>query len=137
MLALGEKIGKGLDRGAFFALFGDLGAGKSVFIRGLARGLGVEGRICSPTFTVMCRYEGRRMLNHFDLYRISEEDCIEAGFDDFFFDPEAVNAVEWSERLSEFPENTVKVNIKKTGETERLVELFDEHGLLAFLRNEK
>ena len=137
MLALGEKIGKELTRGVFFALSGDLGAGKTVFIRGLARGLGIKGRVCSPTFTVMCQYRGRMALNHFDLYRITEDDCIEAGFDDFFFDPDAVNAVEWSERLSEFPENTVKVNIIKTGETERKVEFNDECGILAFLGNEK
>ena len=85
-IALGEKIAKNLKKGAFIALSGDLGAGKTVFVKGLAKGLDIKERIVSPTYTIMCQYFGNKELYHFDLYRITEDDCYESGFDDFFFD---------------------------------------------------
>lgn len=130
-LLLGETIGKQLTSGIFFALNGDLGAGKTVFVRGLARGLNISGRITSPTFTVMCEYTGRMPLYHFDLYRLTEGDFFE--FEDYLFDPNAVVAVEWSERMTEFPENTVSININKTESGTRTAEICDSCGLLSFL----
>ncbi len=134
-LTLGEYIGKSLTSGVFFALNGDLGAGKTVFVRGLARGLNISGPITSPTFTVMCEYAGRMPLYHFDLYRLSGEDFFE--FEDFLFDSSAVVAVEWSERMTEFPENTVTVNINKTENGTRIAEICDKRNLLSFLGDYK
>ena len=131
MIALGEKIAKSLKRGAFIALSGDLGAGKTVFVKGLARGLQVKERVVSPTYTIMCQYFGIKELYHFDLYRITEDDCYDSGFDDFFFDVNAVCAVEWSERLTSFPDHLMTVHIEKTGETTRRVTVNDEKSLLS------
>jgi len=132
MLALGEKIAKSIKRGAFIALYGELGAGKTVFVKGLARGLNISDRVASPTFTVMCQYFGDKQLCHFDLYRITEEDCISLGFDDFFYDDTIICAVEWSERLTELPPKSITVTIEKTGENTRKVTVDDGKRLTAF-----
>lgn len=129
-IALGEKIGKNLIKGAFIALSGDLGAGKTVFVKGLAKGLGIDERIVSPTYTIMCQYFGKKELYHFDLYRITEDDCYDSGFDDFFFDENAVCAVEWSERLSSFPKHKMTVHIEKISENERKATVTDDNNLL-------
>ena len=131
MIALGEKIAKNLKKGAFIALSGDLGAGKTVFVKGLAMGLQVNERVVSPTYTIMCQYFGIKELYHFDLYRITEDDCYDSGFDDFFFDENAVCAVEWSERLTSFPEHLMTVHIEKTGESTRRVAVTDNRRLLS------
>ena len=129
-IALGEKIAKNLKKGAFIALSGDLGAGKTVFVKGLAKGLDIKERIVSPTYTIMCQYFGNKELYHFDLYRITEDDCYESGFDDFFFDENAICAVEWSERLTSFPENKMDVIIEKTGVNTRKATVIDDKNLL-------
>ncbi len=128
-LALGVKIAENLKSGAFIALSGDLGAGKTVFVKGLAEGLGIRERVTSPTYTVMCQYFGKKELCHFDLYRITEDDCYSMGFDDFFYDESIVCAVEWSERLSSLPPHLLSVNIIKTGENSRRAEITVENGL--------
>ena len=100
-LDLGEQLGRLLGQSALILLQGDLGAGKSVLARGIARGLGVPGDvpITSPTFTLMNHYPARLDLYHFDLYRISDPDeLIEIGFDDYAFG-NGVALVEWPERL--------------------------------------
>jgi tRNA threonylcarbamoyladenosine biosynthesis protein TsaE len=129
-VALGEKLAKNIKEGAFIALSGDLGAGKTVFVKGLAKGLLVNERIVSPTYTIMCQYFGEKMLCHFDLYRITEDDCYDMGFDDFFFDDTIVCAVEWSERLTSLPSNVIRVDIEKTGENSRRLTVTDENGVL-------
>ena len=129
-VALGAKLAENLKNGAFIALSGELGAGKTVFVKGLAKGLSVKERVVSPTYTVMCQYFGKKELYHFDLYRVTEDDCYDMGFDDFFFDENAVCAVEWSERLSFLPPNTMSVHIEKTGENSRRITVTDEKGLL-------
>jgi tRNA threonylcarbamoyladenosine biosynthesis protein TsaE len=129
-VALGEKIAKSLKSGAFIALTGDLGAGKTVFVKGLAQGLNVRERIVSPTYTIMCQYFGDKMLCHFDLYRITEDDCYDMGFDDYFFDETVVCAVEWSERLTSLPPKVIRVDIKKTGDLSREITVNDENCLL-------
>lgn len=128
--ALGEKLAKKLNSGVFIALTGDLGAGKTVFVKGLAKGLNVKERVVSPTYTIMCQYFGDKMLCHFDLYRISEDDCYNMGFDDFFFDENVICALEWSERLSDLPDNIIRVNIEKTGESSRLITINDEKAII-------
>ncbi len=102
-LQLGEKLGRLLTQPALVLLQGDLGAGKTVFARGIARGLGVAESIpiTSPTFTLMNHYPARLDLYHFDLYRLSEPDeLIELGFDDYAFG-DGVALVEWPEKMDD------------------------------------
>jgi tRNA threonylcarbamoyladenosine biosynthesis protein TsaE len=112
-LKLGEIIGKSLNPGSIIALVGDLGAGKTVLVKGIAKGLGVDEEPNSPTFVIMNQYEGRIPLYHFDLYRVSsEEELFGIGYDEFFFG-EGVAAVEWADRVQDvFPEHTIKIEIK-------------------------
>ncbi len=113
-IKLGEIIGKSLEPGSIIALRGDLGAGKTVLVKGIARGLGIEDEPVSPTFVIMNVYEGRIPLYHFDLYRISGADeLMGIGADEFLYGGGGVSAVEWAERVQEiFPEYTIYIDIK-------------------------
>ncbi len=128
--ALGKKIAQNLKGGAFIALQGGLGVGKTVFVKGLAQGLNISQRITSPTFPIMCQYFGTRELCHFDLYRVTEDDCYDMGFDDFFFDPSVICAVEWSERLHDLPVHTLIVKLSVNNDGSRQAEITDDKGLL-------
>ena len=114
--ALGASLGTELSGGEIVALHGDLGAGKTVFARGLSRGMGVDEPICSPTFTVVQEYQGDRYrLYHIDLYRLSGvDDALAFGIEDYLEDEEAVTVIEWSERISELLSglNVVHVDIQ-------------------------
>lgn len=109
----GEQLARELRPGDVVALFGDLGAGKTQFIRGLACGLGVTDPVSSPTFAIVHAYHGRIPLYHFDMYRIeSWADLESTGFFDYLEDG-GVCAVEWSENIeAALPENTVRVQIE-------------------------
>jgi tRNA threonylcarbamoyladenosine biosynthesis protein TsaE len=98
--ALGEQLGRSLPIGTVLGLSGDLGAGKTAFVRGLARGLGCGGRVHSPTFALLNQYEGGRLpLYHLDLYRLNgPEDVRGAGLEEYLVRPRGVSAVEWIER---------------------------------------
>ena len=111
-LKLGEMIGKTLNPGTIIALTGELGVGKSVLVKGIAKGLGVEEEPNSPTFVIMNCYEGRLPLFHFDLYRVADEDELTAmGYEEFFFG-EGVSAVEWADRVPGiFPAGTIEIGI--------------------------
>ena len=117
--ALGETLARRLGAGDVVAYRGDLGAGKTAFTRGLARGLGCTGRVTSPTFTVVNEYEGRLPLFHFDLYRLDGEDALyDIGWEDYL-DRGGVCAVEWSERAEgALPRETVWVSIRRCAESE-------------------
>lgn len=117
--ALGETLARRLGPGDVVAYRGDLGAGKTAFTRGLARGLGCTGRVTSPTFTVVNEYEGRLPLFHFDLYRLAgEEELCDVGWEDYL-DRGGVCAVEWSERAeAALPRETVWVSIRRCAENE-------------------
>ena len=117
--ALGETLARRLGPGDVVAYRGDLGAGKTAFTRGLARGLGCTGRVTSPTFTVVNEYEGRLPLFHFDLYRLEGEDALyDIGWEDYL-DRGGVCAVEWSERAeTALPRETVWVSIRRCAENE-------------------
>lgn len=117
--ALGETLARRLGPGDVVAYRGDLGAGKTAFTRGLARGLGCTGRVTSPTFTVVNEYEGRLPLFHFDLYRLEGEDALyDIGWEDYL-DRDGVCAVEWSERAeTALPRETVWVSIRRCAESE-------------------
>ncbi|MDW7672984.1 MAG: tRNA (adenosine(37)-N6)-threonylcarbamoyltransferase complex ATPase subunit type 1 TsaE [Bacillota bacterium] len=96
---LGQKLGQALVAGDFVALSGDLGAGKTAFAKGIAKGLEVEEPVTSPTFTIVQQYEGRLSLFHFDTYRLEEcWDLEDIGYEDYFFG-EGVCLVEWPEKV--------------------------------------
>ena len=113
--ALGARLAGALGPGAVVAFTGDLGAGKTAFIRGLARGLGVPGRVTSPTFTIVDEHEGGRLpLFHFDLYRLGGADELyDIGWEDYLARG-GVCAVEWSERMEDALEpGAVRVDIRR------------------------
>jgi tRNA threonylcarbamoyladenosine biosynthesis protein TsaE len=99
-LALGETWGREARRGWVFGLTGELGAGKTQLVKGLARGLGIAERVHSPTFTLVNEYSGGRLpLFHLDLYRLeTAQQAIQAGLEEFLGDPPGVTVVEWAER---------------------------------------
>ena len=113
--ALGERLATRLTGGEVIAYTGDLGAGKTAFTRGLARGLGITDRVTSPTFTIVNEYEGGRLpLFHFDMYRQSSSDELyDIGWEDYLARG-GVCAVEWSEIVSDALEENelIRVDIK-------------------------
>ena len=117
--ALGTRLAGALEPGAVVAFTGDLGAGKTAFVRGLARGLGIRDRVTSPTFTIVNEYEGGRLpLFHFDLYRLGcADELFDIGWEDYLARG-GVCAVEWSERMEELLEpGTIRVDLRR-GEDE-------------------
>ena len=130
--ALGQRLGQILSAGAVVAYRGDLGAGKTAFTRGLARGLGYSQPVTSPTYTVVNEYLGGRLpLFHFDMYRLGcADDLFDIGWDDYL-ERGGVCAVEWSENVAEAMENPVTVTIEKLGESTRriTVEGSEQHAL--------
>ncbi len=122
--AVGVALGKILPPGAILAYRGDLGAGKTAFTRGLARGLGYKDPVTSPTYTIVNEYLGGRLpLFHFDMYRLgSAEDLWDIGWEDYL-DRGGICAVEWSENVEEALEDAVLITISKTGENSRTIEI--------------
>ena len=121
--ALGEALGRVLPPGSVVAYTGGLGAGKTAFTRGLARGLGVQDRVTSPTYTIVNEYEGGRLpLFHFDWYRLSDaEELFDIGWEDYL-SRGGVCAVEWSENAPEAFDAPVRVTIRQAGEA-RLISI--------------
>ena len=118
--ALGFRLGQLIQPGAVIAYTGDLGAGKTAFTRGLARGLGIPDRVTSPTFTIVNEYEGGRLpLFHFDMYRLgSSDELFDIGWEDYLARG-GVCAVEWSENVADaMPDGTVYVTIQRAPEGE-------------------
>jgi len=123
--SLGEQWGRSAPLGRVFALSGDLGAGKTQLVRGIARGLGVASRVHSPTFTLVNEYTGGRLpMFHLDLYRLETPEQIHgAGLEDFL-EPAGVAVIEWAERLTNEDlgmVNVFRVRIETLGETERRI----------------
>ena len=115
---IGARLAEQLEPGAVVAFTGDLGAGKTAFTRGLARGLGIPDRITSPTFTIVNEYEGGRLpLFHFDMYRLgSADELFDIGWEDYL-NRGGVCAVEWSENVAEAMETgTIRVSIRREGD---------------------
>ncbi|MCI9187377.1 MAG: tRNA (adenosine(37)-N6)-threonylcarbamoyltransferase complex ATPase subunit type 1 TsaE [Oscillospiraceae bacterium] len=121
--ALGEALGRVLPPGSVVAYTGGLGAGKTAFTRGLARGLGIQDRVTSPTYTIVNEYEGGRLpLFHFDWYRLSDaEELFDIGWEDYL-SRGGVCAVEWSENAPEAFDAPVRVTIRQAGEA-RLISI--------------
>ena len=120
--ALGAALAARLVPGTILAYRGDLGAGKTAFTRGLARGLGCTDLVTSPTYTIVNEYLGGRLpLFHFDMYRLrSSEDLWDIGWEDYL-DREGICAVEWSENVADAMEGAVTVTIEKLGEGSRRI----------------
>ena len=123
---LGERLAGALKPGMVIAFTGDLGAGKTAFTRGLARGLGIPERVTSPTFTIVNEYEGGRLpLFHFDMYRLgSSEELYDIGWEDYLARG-GVCAVEWSENIEDVLEHdAIRVDIRRgEHEGQRLIEI--------------
>lgn len=121
---VGRKMAEGLRGGEVIALRGGLGAGKTAFVRGLAAGLGYQGRVQSPTFTIVNEYIGGRLpLFHFDLYRLgSEDELFEIGWEDYL-ERGGVCALEWSENAGEALEESVRVTLRRISDEEREIEI--------------
>lgn len=121
----GEAVAKSLPNGSVVALYGDLGAGKTAFVRGMARGMGINARVSSPTFTIVNEYAGNgRELLHFDMYRLGGPDeLFDIGWDDYLARG-AVCAVEWSENVEDiFDGSEVVVHIRKLSDAQREIEV--------------
>ena len=116
---IGAAVGKIIPAGTVLAYRGDLGAGKTAFTRGLARGLGCRGRVTSPTFTIVNEYDGPTPLFHFDMYRLADADALfDIGWEDYL-DRGGVCAVEWSENVREaLPPDAVTVTIARCPEND-------------------
>ena len=111
---LGRRFASGLPGGTVVAMYGDLGAGKTAFVRGMARGMGLDCRVSSPTFTIVNEYEGDIPLFHFDLYRLgSSDELFDIGWEDYLARG-GVCAVEWSERAEDaFDGSTVRIDFRR------------------------
>ena len=119
---LGAALGKVLPSGTVLAYQGDLGAGKTAFTRGLAKGLGCTDMVTSPTYTIVNEYlSGRLPLFHFDMYRLgSADDLWDIGWEDYL-DRNGICAVEWSENVRDALENAITVTIEKlNGDSRRI-----------------
>ena len=125
--ALGAKLALALRPGDVVAFFGDLGAGKTAFVRGMARGMGLDARVSSPTFTIVNEYLGDRELCHFDMYRLEGSDeLFDIGWEDYLRRG-AICAVEWSERVEDaFDGGETRVKIEKLSDSERRITIEDK-----------
>ncbi len=124
--ALGERLASTLTEGRVVAFTGDLGAGKTAFVSGMARALGVEERVTSPTFTIVNEYEGGRLpLFHFDMYRLdSADELFHIGWEDYLARG-GICAVEWSENVAEaIEDDAIRVSIVRgDGDDDRVIDI--------------
>ena len=121
----GERFGAEVPDGAVVAMYGELGSGKTAFVRGMARGMGIDCRVSSPTFTIVNEYLGKRELIHFDMYRLEGADALfDIGWEDYL-DRGGVCAVEWSENVKEaLDRQTIWVEIRRgEGQDQRLIQI--------------
>jgi tRNA threonylcarbamoyladenosine biosynthesis protein TsaE len=119
--AAGEQLASRLGAGDVVLLYGDLGAGKTAFVRGLARGLGAsESEVSSPTFTLIQQYAGRVRLYHVDLYRLEPKEVEELGLEELV-SADGIVAIEWAERWHGRPDDAIEVRLEHAGEDERRI----------------
>lgn len=121
---LGEKIGESLQGGEVILLEGGLGAGKTLFTKGILYALDFDvDEVTSPSFTLVNRYDAKFTVYHLDLWRIEENAAFAVGLDEILEDENAVVIIEWSERLKDFsfPQNTFRVKIEGDGDEERKI----------------
>lgn len=120
---LGEKIGRDLKPPIVIALYGDLGSGKTTFIQGLAKGLGIKKRITSPTFVFVKKYHPN--FYHIDLYRIEKTKEVKSlGLEEIFSEPKTVMAIEWAEKIKEMlPKNRIDIWFNYLNQNQRKIEI--------------
>jgi len=125
-LRIGESLAKKLKRGDCVAMTGDLGAGKTVLTKGIAKGLGVKNAqyVNSPTFVIIKQYKGKIPLYHFDLYRLDHPGALDSeNFEEYFYG-QGVTVVEWAERVAELlPKRRWEVTLKVAGENKRRISI--------------
>lgn len=121
---LAKEIGIRLEKGAVIALCGNLGAGKTAFVQGLAEGLDIKAFITSPTFIIINQYKGRFPLYHIDTYRLkSIDEMYELGYEEFFYG-DGVTAIEWAQKIREIlPEEHLYIEFEYIAESERKITL--------------
>mgnify|MGYP002523294540 CR=1 FL=1 len=125
--ALANQFAASLKAGDAVVLHGDLGAGKTTFTQFVFKSLGVKESVTSPTFSILKTYQGKFTLHHFDAYRITTEEAIEAGFDEILSQPDSVKFIEWSENIAALlPKKLIKVNIEYVDENTRTFEITHE-----------
>ncbi len=126
---LATKIAQSLPVGSILALHGNLGAGKTVFSRGFARGLGITEPVSSPTYTIIQEYQldDNNIFYHMDLYRIDNSiSALGFGIDEFFADAQGYSLIEWPERISDIlPPHTIHLQLTVTGEDSRSIQVID------------
>lgn len=120
--ALGERFAEKLPDGSVVAFYGELGSGKTAFVRGMARGMGIDALVSSPTFTIVNEYIGKRSLFHFDMYRLgSADELFDIGWEDYL-GRGGVCAVEWSENVADaFEGDEYSVVFRKLGDESRRI----------------
>ena len=121
-IAFAKKIGEAADPGSIYALHGELGTGKTIIAKGIARGLGIEEDVTSPTFNLLEIYKGRLPLYHFDLYRIQDEQELDQLFFEEYWDGNGVSVIEWAERAKgKLPETTIHITLDYIDESRRQI----------------
>ena len=119
---LGRHVGEQLNDRAVILLKGDLGAGKTVFAKGVAAGLGIDAAdVTSPSFTLINVHDGRLRLYHIDLYRLESSSRVDLGLEEILEDDRGVVMIEWAERLKFAPESSVEVEISYLSDSERKI----------------
>lgn len=119
---LGMQTAQSLNSGDVVALYGGLGAGKTVFAKGIAKGLGINDEVVSPTFTILREYKGKQTLNHFDLYRIEdEEELLHIGFYEYL-GGEGICVIEWAQNAEDIPP-CIEVQFTGSGADQRMIEI--------------
>lgn len=123
----GELFAKNIPNGSIVALHGELGVGKTAFVRGMARGMGIHCHVTSPTFTIVNEYLGDRELIHFDMYRITNSDELyDIGWEDYIR-RNAVCVVEWSENVTDaFDGDETNIFFKRISDNERLIAIIEK-----------
>ncbi|MDQ5938606.1 MAG: tRNA threonylcarbamoyladenosine biosynthesis protein TsaE [Patescibacteria group bacterium] len=125
---IAQAVVKKLQGGEVLALVGNLGAGKTVFVKGLAKALGIEDNITSPTFVLMKIYQTShatiKRLVHVDCYRLEKvDDLDDIGLADYLHDPASIVVIEWADRVVNLPKNTININIEYINSQERIVKV--------------
>jgi tRNA threonylcarbamoyladenosine biosynthesis protein TsaE len=123
-ILLGERIGKSLKAGDIVALRGELGAGKTTLIQGIAKGLGIRDWVTSPTFTIINEFKGAVNLYHVDLYRIDRmEEALEVEIEEYF-EKGGVTVIEWAEKIKPLlPDKTIEINMDIISDNKREIEI--------------
>lgn len=130
---LANKVAKYLRAGDIIAMRGEMGSGKTTFVRGLAAALKVKGEVSSPTFSIMQVYDGDLPVHHYDMYRVDTEDSLESigFFDDL--DGSSLLVIEWSENIDKWlPKGCIYITLEKTGETGRKITIEGERNFEDF-----